>query len=66
MFRNMCEKAREVNEEFLARAKKIYGDDDDDDDDHDDDARRKRLRSRVYTRRSRGPRCTSTLVEVAV
>ena len=36
MFRNMCEKAREVNEGFLARAKKIYGDDDDDDDDHDD------------------------------
>ena len=36
MFRNMCEKAREVNEGFLARAKKIYGDDDDDHDDHDD------------------------------
>ena len=36
MFRNMCEKAREVNEGFLARAKKIYGDDDDVDDDHDD------------------------------
>ena len=36
MFRNMCEKAREVNEGFLARAKKIYGEDDDDDDDHDD------------------------------
>ena len=35
MFRNMCEKAREVNEGFLARAKKIYGDDDDDDDDDD-------------------------------